>query len=365
MTATAATERIPIARSAGPRIGQLDALRGFALGGILLVNIQQMLRMTDIVDMQKLPAAHFLDLTAHQRFFPLFSLLFGVGFGIFLQRAQSRGQPPQPKTQPPQSKAQSAQPEAQRPRLLLLRRLVALGVLGTAHEFLQPGEALLPYAVAGIVFLLPLSWAPRWLNLAVGLTLTAVPVALTGGGVQLVPGLLVTGFALAQFGLPHALDRIGRQLLIVFALAVTGSVAALLWQEQDPLGAGFDTPSGVAGLTMAVAYATGLLLIVRTRVGRLFAPTLEALGRMALTNYITATLLVLSFGPLLGLKGNSTAWPALFGLAAAILVVQALWSRWWLARFRYGPLEWAWRCVTWWSLVDLRRPAPVTGPVNG
>lgn len=354
MTATAKTERIPIASSAGPRIGQLDALRGFALGGILLVNIQQMMRVTDIVDMQKLPAAHFLDLTAHQRFFPLFSLLFGVGFGIFLQRAQSKAQSEQPK-------AQSAQRKAQQPRILLLRRLVALGVLGVAHEFLQPGEALLPYAVAGIVFLLPLSWAPRWLNLTVGLTLTAVPVALTGGGVQLVPGLLVTGFALAQFGLPHALDRIGRQLLIVFAVAVAGSVAALLWQEQDPLGAGFDTPSGVAGLTMAVAYATGLLLVLRTRVGRWFAPTLEALGRMALTNYVTATLLVLSFGPLLGLEGNSTAWPALFGLAAAILVVQALWSRWWLARFRYGPLEWAWRCITWWSLVDLRRSAPVKG----
>lgn len=350
MTAEAATERIRIARSVGPRIGQLDALRGFALGGILLVNIQQMMRMTDIVDMQKLPAAHFLDLTAHQRFFPLFSLLFGVGFGIFLQRAQSKAQP----------KTQSAQPKTQRPRLLLLRRLVALGVLGAAHEFLQPGEALLPYAVVGIVFLLPLSWAPRWVNLAVGLSLVAVPVALTGGGVQLVPGLLVTGFALVQFGLPYALDRIGRQLLIVFALAVAGSVAALLWQEQDPLGAGFDTPSGVAGLMMAVAYATGLLLMLRTRVGRWFAPTLEALGRMALSNYITATLLVLSFGPLLGMHMSSTAWPALFGFAAAILVVQALWSRWWLARFRYGPLEWAWRCVTWWSLVDLRRPAPAT-----
>lgn len=344
MTATAATEKIGIARSgSGPRIGQLDALRGFALGGILLVNIQHMMRMTGIVDLQKLPVPHVLDLTAHQRFFPLFSLLFGVGFGIFLQRAQAKAQPAQPKTQ--------------RPRVLLLRRLAALGVLGLAHEFLQPGEALLPYAVAGMAVLLPLSWAPRWVNLPVGLILTVVPVVLTGAGVQLVPGLLVTGFALAQFGLPHALDRIDPHLLAVFALAVAGSVAAVLWQEQDQLSAGFNTASGVAGLTMMIAYATGLLLILRTRVGRWFAPTLEALGRMALTNYITATLLVLSVGPLLGMHMSSTAWPALFGLAAAILVVQALWSRWWLSRFRYGPLEWAWRCVTWWDLVDLRRPA--------
>lgn len=337
MTATAATERIGFAGvSSGPRIGQLDALRGFALGGILLINIQQLMHMRSIVDLQKLPIPHVLDLTAQQRFFPLFSLLFGVGFGIFLQRAQTK---------------------TQRPRLLLLRRLAALGVLGAAHQLLQPGEALLPYALVGIVVLLPLSWAPHWVNLTIGLTMTVVPVVLLGSGLALIPGLLATGFALAQFGLPNALDRVSPHLLAVFVLSVAGSVPALLWQEQDPLGAGFNPASGVAGLTMVIAYTTGLLLIVRTPVGRWFAPTLEALGRMALTNYITATLLILSFGPLLGLEESSTAWPALLGLAAAILVVQALWSRWWLARFQYGPLEWAWRCVTWWSLVDLRRPA--------
>jgi uncharacterized protein len=216
---------------------------------------------------------------------------------------------------------------------------------------------LLPYALVGMVVLLPLSWAPGWVNLAIGLAGTVVPVALFGGGIALVPGLLVTGFALAQFGVPEALDRLRPHLLAVFLLAVAGSVGALLWQEQDPLGAGFNASSGVAGLTMAVAYATGLLLVLPTPVGRWFAPTLEALGRMALTNYITATLLILAFGPLLGLQ-ESTVWPTMLGLAAAILALQALWNRWWLARFRYGPLEWAWRCVTWWQRVDPRRPAP-------
>jgi len=318
--------------SSGPRIGRLDALRGFALCGILLVNVGQIMYMADIVDGRKLPIPHVLDLTANQRFFPLFALLFGVGFGIFLQRAQAR---------------------AERPRLLLARRLAALAVLGAVHHWLQPGEALLPYALVGMVVLLPLSWAPRLVNLAIGLAGTVVPVAIFGGSILLVPGLLVTGFALAQFGLPDALNRLRPHLLAVFLLAVAGSVAALLWQEQDSLGAGFSASSGVAGLTMAVAYATGLLLVLPTSVGRWFAPILEALGRMALTNYISATLLILAFGPFLGLQ-ESTAWPTMLGLAAAIIAVQALWSRWWLARFRYGPLEWAWRCVTWWQRVDPR-----------
>jgi uncharacterized protein len=108
----------------------------------------------------------------------------------------------------------------------------------TSHHRLQPGEALLPNALVGMVVLLPLSWAPRWANLANGLAATVVPVALFGGTILLVPGLLVTGFALAQFGLPDALDRLRPHLLAVFLLADAGSVPALLWQEQDPMGAG-------------------------------------------------------------------------------------------------------------------------------
>jgi uncharacterized membrane protein YeiB len=41
--------------------------------------------------------------------------------------------------------------------------------------------------------------------------------------------------------------------------------------------------------------------------------------------------------------------------ALVILAVQTVFSRWWLARFRYGPLEWGLRCVTWWGVVSLRR----------
>lgn len=102
MTATAITERIGVAKSSsGPRIGQLDALRGFALAGISVINIYQITGMRGIVDLQKLPIPHVLDMTAHQRFFPLFSLLFGIAFGIFLQRVQAKAQRPRLLLLPP------------------------------------------------------------------------------------------------------------------------------------------------------------------------------------------------------------------------------------------------------------------------
>lgn len=58
------------------------------------------------------------------------------------------------------------------------------------------------------------------------------------------------------------------------------------------------------------------------------------LGRMALTHYLTATVL---------------------GIAGAILTIQRVWSTLWLPRYRQGPLEWLWRWVTWARRPPLRR----------
>ena len=177
---------------------------------------------------------------------------------------------------------------------------------------------------------------------------------LFGGGLPLIPGLLVLGFALARLGVPQALPRLGWPVGVVFALAVVGAAVALPVQEQDPLSAGFGTASGVAGLCLATAYATGLLLLLRTPLRGVLGAVLEPLGRMALTNYVTATLLLIPLGHLAGLPGSS-AYGAMALLAAGILLLQLGWSRWWLARFRQGPLEWGWRCITWWRVQPLRR----------
>ncbi|GAB2682386.1 hypothetical protein GCM10027271_49910 [Saccharopolyspora gloriosae] len=316
-----------------PRIGELDAVRGMALCGILFVNIPPAMMMTGTLDLQRLPIPHLLDLFVQQRFFPIFSLLFGVGFGLFLTSAANR---------------------SARPRVLLARRLLALLVLGVGHAFLHPGEALTPYAVFGLLLLLPLSWASRWVNLVIGAGLIGGTTACFGGGLLSVPGLLVFGFALAQFGVPQRLPRLGWQLGAVFAVSLAGAVPALIVQEQRPLEAGFTTSSGVAGLCLAAAYVTGLLLLLRTPLRRVLGGVLEPLGRMALTNYVTATLLVLALGGLIGLR-DSSAYGVMLLLAVGILAVQLLWSRLWLAHFRQGPLEWAWRCVTWWRIVPLRR----------
>ncbi|WP_433756926.1 DUF418 domain-containing protein [Nocardia sp. CA-135398] len=314
-----------------PRIHELDAVRGFALCGILVVDIWQLTDMratigAGIVD----PVRHMLSVLVEGRFFPIFSFLFGLSFSLFLDRAAER---------------------SDRPRQVLGRRLVALGVLGLIHHVFQPGEALLPYAIVGLVVLLPAAGLARWMLLLAGLVATiGVPVTI-GGGLGLVPGLFLLGLAADRFGLVDNLRDHGWRIAVVFVLAVPAAVAAGVWEYRTPyidLWTGSAAP--VAGLLGALAYFTGFLLFLRTETGEVFAEVLEPMGRMALTNYISATGLVLAADPWLGLS-DSNRYGAVLGLAAGIIAVQAVWSYCWLRWFRYGPLEWVWRCVTWWRLV--------------
>jgi uncharacterized protein len=81
---------------------------------------------------------------------------------------------------------------------------------------------------------------------------------------------------------------------------------------------------------------------------------------MALTNYMMQVVLVdVLFTP----KGFGMKIPAALVIpgAIALFVAQVYMSRWWLARFRIGPLEWLWRSATQWKVQPLRfeRPAPM------
>ncbi|MFD3947437.1 DUF418 domain-containing protein [Streptomyces sp. NPDC058579] len=319
-----------------PRIDALDALRGFALCGILLVNVPQITNMVGyIVPGNSYPISEALDLTVHQRFFPIFSFLFGLSFALFYEGAATR---------------------SERPRVLLLRRLVALGLLGALHGLLQPGEALRYYAIAALVVLVPATWLPRWAVALAGGALTVAGFTLAGGGLGLIPGLFLLGMATARYGIADSLERRGGQLCVVLALAAPLAVAATLWQHRIPPTDPLATRVGAAaGLVSALAYIAGFLLLLRTPAGGALARFFAPLGRMALTNYVTATLLVLAAAPVLGLH-DSGRWGTALALSAAIIAVQAAASRWWLTGHRYGPLEWGWRSVTWWQAVPLAKP---------
>ncbi|TQN33438.1 putative membrane protein YeiB [Haloactinospora alba] len=318
------------------RVRALDALRGFALCGIIFVNIPQTMGMLDVVARE--PAG--LRLFVHGSFYPVFYTLFGAGFGIFLRSAAGR---------------------SARPRVLLSRRLAVLAALGALHVQLQPGEVLLPFAIAGAVVLLPLSFAPPRLALVAGIGLTLLGLAAGVGGFGLLPGLFALGFALAELGVPESLGERRRQLVLVLVVAAVAAAGA-----YGLVAAGVPEAVGrrvglVYSFALSTAYTSAFLLVaLLPRGGAVVSAALAPLGRMALTNYLSATLLFVPLGNALGLPG-SQHWGTAAALAAAVLALQLVWSPLWLRAFGFGPAEWAWRCATYWRLLPIRRDAPRAG----
>lgn len=335
----------PPALPARERIVALDVLRGFALCGILLANVKPIAHRGGVLATDTAPqTATILHLAVDQRFFPIFSVLFGVGFSLLFESAQAR---------------------AVRPRVVLLRRLLALLALGLVHfAVLWRGDILTVYAVLGLVVLLPATWlSPRAVAVAGGV-LVVVSVTLLGGWYSLVPGLFLLGAALTRYGVVARLDLAPRSTVLLgsaFALlAVPATVVQLRAGAADPEGAAFRIAYPAAGLLTAGVYVCAILLLLRTRLAALLTAALRPLGRMALTNYLTATVLVLAIS---GVAGGAEGWSAgtVVTVAAAVLLVQWSWSVPWLRRFHQGPVEWLWRAVTWGQRPPLRR-RPRTAP---
>lgn len=87
-----------------------------------------------------------------------------------------------------------------------------------------------------------------------------------------------------------------------------------------------------------------------------FFTSLQALGRMTLTNYlmVSAFLVTLLYGfglNKLGLLPILTTWLLVF----AWLIVEIIFSTYWFQHFRYGPIEWIWRQLTYWKRLQLRK----------
>ncbi len=99
-----------------------------------------------------------------------------------------------------------------------------------------------------------------------------------------------------------------------------------------------------------------MLAVIGTRTSGWLVERISAAGRAAFTNYIgTSLVMLLVFhgwaGGLYGELGRSELYLVMFATWALML----LWSKPWLARFRFGPLEWLWRCLTYWRIFPLRR----------
>lgn len=385
------------------RIDVIDALRGAALAGVLLANLGPLSLYELLTDEQKraLPTAAFdrvatavMHLFVDGKAITVFSLLFGVGFALQLDRGG------------PQDRERVG---------VFLRRIAILLAIGLVHAyFVWWGDILVWYAVVGALLVLFRRASDRVvLAAAVVLALVGPPlvfahvraflapprqadvyagalVAFTTGGyadlvrqnavlvdwsrrsnwalVGFVGGRFLLGYWAGRRGLlkdPAAHRTLLTRILWVslalgIALSFLEAVRDLVIASVPLLAAG---PGNLllrmalrgTTLTLGVAYAVGFLLVFQHARARALLGRLAPFGRMALTNYVAQSGLGialfyglgLGIGPRFGVAGWLVAW-------LVLLVAQVAASRWWLARYRYGPLEWLWRSLTYGSIQPLR-----------
>ncbi len=398
---------MPLLDSTAPseRIISIDVLRGFAVLGILIMNIQSF----SMISAAYINPAAYGDLTginkwvwilshllASEKFMSIFSMLFGAGIIIFSTRAVEKGRKAGP---------------------LHYRRNMWLLLFGLAHAYLiWYGDILTQYAlcaflaylfrklrpvklvIIGSVFFL----VPFVLYLFMGFSIQYWPpeaydqnmqswypamesirnelASMRGNWLeqmeQRIPGAIFMQtffFAIYSFWRVMAMMLLGMALykwgvlsaerskafytrMILIGLLVGWSIVSIgIWKNFE---AGWKMDYSMftgslfnymGSLAVALGYIGLVMLVCKSKFLEYAKRVLSAVGKMAFTNYILMSILatLIFYGHGLGLYGHvERGGQALFviGIWVVILIISPIWLKY----YRYGPLEWLWRTLTYW-----------------
>ena len=399
----------PVAQSV--RIDSLDVLRGFALLGILIMNIQ-LFAMPDAAYFNPtaygdLDGANFYvwlgsRLLADQKFMTIFSMLFGAGIVLMTTRAEARGGG----------------------RSVHYRRMGWLAIIGLLHaHLLWSGDILFIYGVCGML-VYPLRHHPPGRLIVVGLVTLAVSsvffiaagaalaywpedalsgfvsttwqptpavidaalAAYRGSWIEQLParsssalgfetfvmlvwggwraaGLMLIGMALFKLEVFSAMRSRRFYASLVAAALLVGIPMQAYGLRLD-----FAENWGVASffqlrqfnywpsILVSLGYVGVVMLVCQTAALRTVTRPFAAVGQMALTNYLLHTIIctTIFYGHGLGYYGSVDRLGQL-GIVVGVWVVQLITSPLWLRRSRFGPAEWMWRSLTYGTRPPLRR----------
>ena len=393
------------------RIQVLDVLRGFALAGILLINAMSILAVKGSTPAFTVDIP-FADRTlqdlilyfVESKFFTLFSLLFGIGFAIQIQSAEKQGNAFLPRI----SRRMAGLLFFGLLHILLLWDgdiLVIYAITGTllilfrktAYARIKrwaisllavPGVLVLAIFVYTLAARLSPSGAQTFAksddSLAKEFANTDATKKLLQNGfiegisdrihnyLELSPLLfsrIPTVLAMFLIGLYLGRSNFIRQLpdkieilkrvrfwgltvgfslmfLIVAGTKFLPTVSALIAIIEDQY---------LAGPILCLGYASALTLTFLKNPTRKIYRYFSKVGRMALTNYLTQSLFLtfLAYGWGVGLALKLNGFQVL-GISFLLYVAQIILSGIWLSKFRYGPCEWVWRCITYWKILSIK-----------
>ena len=365
----------------GNRITSLDLVRGVAVLGILLMNVVSF--KLGEVPYWNISAggtetgldwaiAVFGEVFIDQKFMGMFSLLFGAGVMLFIDRAATR---------------------ERRPVWLNLWRNGLLLAIGILHYQLWDGDVLTIYAIASL-FLVALRRLPARALVALGTLVFLLPVPADVwaqfvvnnsdpdlSGIWINPdsefesplliillfgyfcraaGMILIGAGLYRMGFVQgACSPRTYRLAAAIGLAVGLPLAAfgVIYQALN----GFSPevafvgsiPNDVGTIPASLGYLS-LVVLWNQRGGSWLKSRLTAVGRMALTNYLTQTILGILLLTVV-LADVDITRTGLLVFVLAVWVVQVWWSQAWLNHFRFGPFEWLLRVGTYRRGQPMRR----------
>ena len=191
-------------------------------------------------------------------------------------------------------------------------------------------------------------WPPMWPLLVLSLMLVGM-------------GLYKLGVLTGQVskGVYQGLIGAGLGALVITGMAET--VYVLLPSHAWSVRAMARWLQSATAPVVSLGYVGLMVLATRARIWKAIPAVLAPVGQMAFTNYLTQSILMTVL--LYGGRGPSLYGkvdrPALAGAVAVIWLLQILWSRWWMARFTMGPLEWLWRLAYRGPMPLRRAPAQV------
>ena len=373
------------------RITNLDFIRGISVLGILIMNsLSFSLPLSAYFNHPSAAVDGTIDwvlvfiseIFVSQKMMGLFSVLFGAGIVIFIDSANKKNY--------------------KRPRLLSIWRNSLLFLFGVFHALLWDGDILRIYGISAILIIFLYKKNIKLLViLSLFFTLFGSIIAYPWQGFFDIEGNLILSEAniniwpdklglssywfpeakmkgeaiYSYFGLDATFRAIGMMLLgvILFrskvlfgnldikiykkmtffglALGIPLGILSLLWlglnnYSPDLAIIGF-IPNKLGIIPMTIAYI-GMLSILNKKLSSKVASYIRACGRMAFTNYITQTLfcyIVLN----IFFKDVEITRKEIFIFVLIIWAIQLIWSKYWLDKFKYGPLEFIWRKLTYYN----------------
>ena len=137
-----------------------------------------------------------------------------------------------------------------------------------------------------------------------------------------------------------------------FAAGLPLAIVATFWPIADeriiPAKLGASLAVVIGGPLLSMGYLAAITLLVESRPGAVAARALANLGRLALTNYLTQTILATTIFYYWGFGlFDQVSIAGAVGIALAIYTFQIAFSALWLRGFRIGPAEWIWRTLTY------------------